>query len=456
MNWLQSAVRFASCVCIGFLFSAYQADAQPTKPPQPPARFLIPAHFSDDLTESPLAAQSDIDEFNNIRDNQYGVGVLGGESTKPFYYHNNKPNEIVYKYKKIVDTKYFSGYALDAIAHKLGPLGGVIFPLEAVDDLVRLVTGVAKDIFNYFSPSDISTLRAVDSWYPDSDTKTTVCGTMERDGHYCGQDYMHTKVIVDKDVCLELVPNEKFKPMLKNRWAGDPFTAIEGEVKATNLQNYDTRTKKATETITPKNPFLKEGAIKQYDRVGLFGPWMADILDINAKVGVPFTNDKFDVANIDIRDNNEIHPINQMWVVRGEEIQLTSVVDKTGFFNKHNNAEVEASGFNQRMRFYLTFEVPSNLTSANYPEYHVNGMGYDFNPNPSLDVKTNVITFKYKGQVCLKINDNSFLKLHKTHTVSLEKTRIRPDGSLQGYIVVETEPIIMHGGSINVFVKKVQ
>jgi hypothetical protein len=363
---------------------------------------------------------------------------------------------MVYKYKKIVDTKYFSGYALDAIAQKLGPFGGAILALEVVDDLVRLVTGVAKDIFNYFSPANISTLKAVDSWYPDSDTKTTVCGIMEADGHYCGQDYMHTKVIVDKDVCLELVPNEKFKPMLRNRWAGDAFTAIEGEVKATNLQNYNNHTKKTTETITPKNPFLKEHAIKKGDRVGLFGPWMADILDINAKVGVPFTNNKFELANIDIRNNNEIHPINQMWVIRGEEIQLTSVVDKTGYFNKHNDAEVEASGFNQRMRYYLAFEIPSNLTSTNYLEYHVNGMGYDFTPNLISNVKANVITFKYKGQVCLKINDNSFLRLHKTHTVFLEKTRKRSDGSLQGYIVVETEPIIMHGGSINVFVKKVR
>ena len=106
------------------------------------------------------------------------------------------------------------------------------------------------------------------------------------------------------------------------------------------------------------------------------------------------------------------------------------------------------------MRYYLSFEIPANPTTVQ--EYHVNGIGFDFSSHPDKNVKTDVITVKNKGQLCLKVDDNSVLKLQKTHTVFIDKMRVRPDGSTQGYLVIETVPIDQHGGSINVIVTKVQ
>ena len=431
-------------------------------PPYPPRGHPRPAHpvpnpqpasFSSDpgdLMSSPAATQSDIDEFNSIRDNQYGVGVLGGDTRKPFYYHHNQPNEVVYKYPKIVDARYFDGAALEKIKEKLGDFYGLLGPLDLESEIAHGVETVAKDIWETITSSHDSTLMQVDSWYPDSEFRATACGIM-RDVHVCDQDFIHTKVIVDKDMNFDLVPNEKFKAMLKNRWAGDIFDHIEGEVKATNLQNYDTHTSSLTESLAPKNPAIS--AVRAGDDVCMFGPWMADILDLNVKVPVPFSSNHIDASNIDIQDNDEIHPINQMWIKRDNETQLISIVDKTGFFEKTSATEVQASGFNQRMRYYIAFEVPANATTIQ--EYQVNGIGFDFSSHPNTDVKSNIITLAYKGQERLKIDDNSFLKLHKTHTIFFDKTRIRSDGFAQGYIVVETEPIDLHGGSINIFVKKV-
>jgi len=48
------------------------------------------------------------------------------------------------------------------------------------------------------------------------------------------------------------------------------------------------------------------------------------------------------------------------------------------------------------------------------------------------------------------------MKVNKTHSIFFDKTRIRSDGTAQGYIVIETEPIVLYGGSINIFVKRVQ
>jgi hypothetical protein len=402
---------------------------------------------------SPAATQSDIDEFNSIRDNQYGVGVLGGDTRKPFYYHHNQPDEVVYKYQKVADMRYLDEAAIDAITRYLGRNGGVMFPFVMTSEFAHEIESDVADTWEWITGSRGSTLRAVDSWYPDSEFKTTVCGTMKEDAHVCGQDILHTKVTIDKDMNFDLTPNEKFKPMLKNRWAGDIFSSLEGEVRATNVENYDTHTSRTTETLIPKNPLLQDSMVKEYDKVCMYGPWMADILDLNAKVPIPLSSDKIELSNIDIRDNNEIHPINQMWIKKEGETQLISVVDKTGYFEKTSATEVQASGFNQRMRYYVAFEIPPN--DATIQEYQVNGMGFDFSAHPNMDVATNVVTLNCNGRVCLKINDNSFLKLHKTHTIFFDKTRIRSDGSAQGYIVVETEPIDLHGGSINIFVKKI-
>jgi hypothetical protein len=421
----------------------------PTSDPQPTSTSSDPG----DLMGSPPANQSEMEEFNSIRDNQYSVAVLGGDTKKPFYYHHNQPGETVYKYKKVVDMQYFDGAGINLLTHELGRYHALAVPLEELVDFSHDIQHAAIDIFETLTFTHGATLKAVDTWYPDSEIKTTVCGTMKEDAHVCGQDYVHTKVIVDKDMNFDLVPNEKFKPMLKNRWAVVDQDYIEGEVKATNVQDFNTHTSWITETLIPKNPILRD-TVKEKDAVCMYGPWMADILDLNAKVPIPLSSQKLEVANIDIRNNNEIHPINQMWIKRGDETQLISVVDKTGYFDKASATEVQASGYNQHMRYYLAFQISPNDTTVQ--EYQVNGIGYDFSAHPSTDVQTNVITLRYKGRVCLKIDDNSALKLQKTHKIFFDKTRTRPDGSVQGYIVVETEPIDVHGGSINIFVKKVQ
>jgi len=377
----------------------------PRGQPLTPVTEPQPASFSSDpgdLMSSPPATQGDIDEFNSIRDNQYGVGVLGGDTTKPFYYHHNQPGETVYKYKKVIDTQYLDGEGLRRITNILGPYHGVAIPLEQLSDINHEIESVARDIWETLTSTHHSTLTAVDCWYPDSELKRTVCGTMDGDSHACGQDYTHTKLTVDKDMNFDVTPSATFKPMLKNRWAGGNFTVIEGEVKATNLQDYSIHTPWITETLVPKNPIFN--TVKRGDNVCMYGPWMADIIDLNAKVPIPFSSDKIEAVNIDFRNNNEIHPINQMWIKKENETQLVSVVDKTGYFNKDNATESQASGYNQRMRYYLAFEIPPNDVTVQ--EYQVNGIGFDFAAHPMTDVATNVITLRYKGRVCLKIDDN--------------------------------------------------
>jgi hypothetical protein len=399
-----------------------------------------------DIGSAPLASQAEIDEFNNIQKNQLGIGVLGGETTKPFYYHHNKPGEDVYKYDKVIDPSKLPGAFFNWAAEKLGRAGIIVKPLEAVTDL-------AGDIKDWVFGSS-STKQKMDCWYPDSEFKRTVCGKMKDDAFICPQDYIHTQVTVDKDVCLELIPSDKFKSFLTNRWTGETTDHIEGEVKSVNLSNYNTETKKTTETTAPRNPLLMQ--IKKDENVCLFGPWMGDILDINLNVPIPLTGKKIELSDIDLRKNNEIHPVNQLWKRNGKEILLTAIVDGTGYFQKIGNGEIAASGLYQRMRFYIAFFSPGKIGTgifASSLEFDINGIGFDFTNNPVNDIQPETLILKKNGAVLIKINDNSFIRNQRTHKVFFDNVRKRQDGSIQGYIVVETEPINKQGGSINIIIK---
>jgi hypothetical protein len=407
----------------------------------------IPEVFDpNDIGNAPLASQAEIDEFSNIQKNQLGVAVLGGETTKPFYYHHNKPGEEVYKYDKVIDPSRLPGAFFDWAAEKLGRAGIIVKPLEAVTDL-------AGDIKDWVLGSS-STKQKIDCWYPDSEFKQTVCGKMKDDVFICPQNYIHTQVTVDKDVCLELIPSEKFRSFLTNRWTGETTDHIEGEVKSVNLTNYNTSTKKTTETTMPRNPLLMQ--IKKDENVCMYGPWMGDILDINLNVPIPLTAKKIELTDIDLRKNNEIHPVNQLWKRKDKEILLTAIVDGTGYFQKIGNGEIAASGLYQRMRFYIAFLLPGNTGGRVLPstaEFDINGIGFAFTNNPAGEVQPETLALKQNGTVVIKINDNSIIRNQRTHKVFFDKVRKRANGSIQGYIVVETEPINKQGGSINIIIK---
>lgn len=400
------------------------------------------------IANVPLANQDEIDEFNNIKNNQMGVAVLSGETTKPFYYHHNQTDELVYKYKKAIDVarlptginEKLKDAIVSSIPNSTLRAGAeyVIFkPISFLGD-------VAASIKDWFAGSQ-STVVAMDCWYPDSEFKKTVCGTMKVDAHTCGQDYIHTKVTVDKDACFELKVDDSFNYMLKNRWAGDNFDHIEGEVQA------------EMKGLIPLNEYLSGKQIKKDDKVCLYGPWMADILDLNAKIPVPFTDKKLEITNIDIRNNNEIHPINQMWrkITGGGGMLLTSIADGTGYFDKVGNNEIQASGLSQKMRYHIAFELPiNNLNSFKMASCKIDGFtgSYVYDPNTTKNIKEETLTLQFQGQVVLKIDENTIVNFQETHKTSFDKIRKRADGSIQGYIVVETNPINIPGGSINIIV----
>ncbi len=400
----------------------------------------------DDYTYAPAASQSEIDEMNDIMVNQSGIAVLGGETTKPFYYHHNRDGEEVYKYNKVIDPARLPGKFFDWAADKMGRAGFIVKPFEVVTEL-------ATDIKDWIFGSS-STKMKMDCWYPVSEYRTTVCGTLKGDAFVCSQDYMHTQVTIDKDVCYSLVPSERFRSVLSNRWLDEPQEEIEGEVKPVYLMNYNTQTGKSTEGITPRNPLLLQ--VRKGDQLCMYGPWMGDILDLNFKIPIPFTDEKIELGNIDLRQHNEIHPINQMWSKKGDETLLIAIADGTGYFQVTGNGEVTASGLGQRMRFYKAFTVPAyQLNTAQVTQQiTVDAVGFDFTDYPVSDVATEILTVKDKGSVRLTVKDNSLVTSQKTHKVTLENVKRRPNGSLQGYIVIETEPIIKKGGSINIIVKE--
>ena len=195
--------------------------------------------------------------------------------------------------------------------------------------------------------------------------------------------------------------------------------------------------------------------------VCIYGPWMADILDLHAKIPIPFTDDNIDLGKLDINTNNEIHPVNQLWYKNGNDLQLIAIADGNGYFDKKSNTEIAASGLQLTRSFYIPFLIPNPnsriaplLGSTSY-EYDIDGIGFDFTDITPQKVSAKTYSWKYNGVEVLKIIDNSIIKLQKTHEVAIYKLGTRPDGSIQGYIIVETVPLDLPGGSINITVKKI-
>ena len=93
---------------------------------------------------------------------------------------------------------------------------------------------------------------------------------MKEDVFICPQNYLHTQVTIDKDVCYSLKPSPAFTSMLSNRWTGETHDGIEGEVKLINFVNYNTATGKSTETLVPRNPLMMQ--IKKDENLCLYGP----------------------------------------------------------------------------------------------------------------------------------------------------------------------------------------
>lgn len=416
------------------------------------------AHPNDiyDLSSAPLATQAEIDEFNNLVQNQNGVGVLGGDNTRPFYYHTDQSNEP-YKYRKLIDASRlpsgFDSWAEQKLKKKLSHFshaGTVVSIINLVPFTILEWPSIIKDLI----PGRQATTAWVDCWYPVSEIKSTLCGKTDTDSHMCDQDYLHTKVTVDKDVNIDIAPSDNFKSYLNNPWlsADEQKGAIEAEVRATLLFNYDTKTHKSIETLVPHNPLL---LIPQNVDVCVYGPWMADILDIEGIGVFPIGDHEIDLTKVDLNTNNEIHPINQIWYNHGAETQLIAIADGNGYFEKKGNLEkeIEASGLHHPMRFYIAFQINkprANVTAS--PEYDITGVGLDLGPNRVSNLPSQTLTLHYHGNICIKVND--IFQVQKTHRVFFDKLRTRPDGSAQGYIVVETVPIVKRGGSINISVKR--
>ena len=182
------------------------------------------------------------------------------------------------------------------------------------------------------------------------------------------------------------------------------------------------------------------------EKVCAYGPWMWErILYSDWAIVGSFRDSHF---------NNEIHPANQIWFRKPTYLELISLVDETGYFEKKSATENEASGINQSMRFHVAFDIPSAMLGKNLVEYSTSGIIFDNAHNaqqPRGALANEQVIFNYKDvpQLKLTVTYNSDFK---THRVFIDKMRARPDGSLQGYFVVETVPITRRGGSISVVV----
>jgi hypothetical protein len=86
-------------------------------------------------------------------------------------------------------------------------------------------------------------------------------------------------------------------------------------------------------------------------------------------------------------------------------------------------------------------------------DYDINGTNFQVTSSAVRNVAPRTIQLTINNEVALRVNDNSQLRTEKSHTVFFDKVRARPDGSYEGYIVVETVPIVSQGGSININVK---
>jgi hypothetical protein len=413
-----------------------------------------------DLSLAPKATQAEIDEFDNLYNNQIGAGVLGGSNKRPFYYHANQPNELVYKYQKLIDASRLPSGFLQWASGKIAGISVVGGALSMIPYTGKVIIEYVDEMKDWIFGSS-STATWIDAWYPVSENKVTVCGKMTDNVSICSQDYLHTKLTVDKDVNIEITPGNNFTWATNNRWLKpeEQKTTIEGEVKLKNLNNLNTANGNTNETTTPHNPLLIK--ILKDNNVCMYGPWMADILDMHAKVPIPFTGDNIDLGKLDINTNNEIHPVNQLWYKNGNDLQLIAIADGNGYFDKTSNTEIAASGLHLTRSFYVAFQIPkpnsttTAVTGFTSYEYNIDGIGFDFTNNAPQEIKAQTFLRKYNGVEVLKVNDNALIKLQKTHEIFFYKIRTRPDGSIQGYIIVETVLLDLPGGSINITVKKI-
>jgi len=410
-----------------------------------------------DMSLAPLATQDEIAEFENIKNNQLGVGVLGGQTTKQFYYTTDPPiqNELVWKYRKIINLTQLENYGISYVNNAFQNSQGAIlstnvllFPLAAWDFGAQVEANLLidsykalVDIYDYFTNTP-DQLMEISDWYPVSGYKKTVCGKMKDTVNVCKQDFLHTKVTNDKDICFTLSPYSSFTAILTNPNspnANKTYDHIEGEVRAQNPQDLIPTLPATPSNLQPVNPLFI--TMEKNDDVCFFGPWMEDNLE-------------FDGSSV--QDNNEIHPINQFWRKSAStgDFELIAIADRSGYFDINKNGQIEASGLNQKMRFYVAVQIlysSLNATGSNYIEYDVTGQNYDAQA-VTLPTKTTTTSIAYKGKIRLEIIDNpiSGQFVINTHSpVILEKVRTRPDGSIQGYLVIETNQINNPGGSIN-------
>jgi hypothetical protein len=449
----------------------------------------IPQTNSVELTTAPTASAAEIAEFNDVVTNQNGVGVLGGDNTQPFYFHDNLPAGSFYKYKKLIDVARLPAGYLDHYRKSLSN-NIVNGSLGALQDVLDAADWVKDEIFG-----DGSTMKYIDTWYPVTEIKQTVCGTVfggavengkEVKGvEMCEQDYLHTRVTVDKDFNIHLSPSPRprFEGFLHNRHIKGLTERLEGEVRLNAYGSGD--------ALTTRNPLPMQ--IKIGTKACMYGPWMADSLESEERVPIPFSADKVDLDLVKITPNNEIHPINQLWFRKSEdEIELLAFGDGGGYFDKQGRGEIEASGLNHPMRFYVAFQLPKRgggvvgsgpggqattarpapaagglagrvtgtgatgeviMPGAGAVEYDINGGNYQVTTSPVRNVAPKTLQLTINNEVALRVNDNSQLRTEKSHNVFFDKVRVRPDGGYQGYIVVETVPIVSQGGSINVNVK---
>ena len=307
--------------------------------------------------------------------------------------------------------------------------------------------------------------KKIDAWFPVEDTKKTICG-ISKAFHQCEQDFWHDGTVnLDIDANLHIKPDPAFSYMLQNprmisyankeyprKADADKFLA---EHKWTDIECEFMPAGKGEKQEDPKNPMFKYDApsglskiTTNSDKVCAHGPWMWERLLYSDWPGVNLFKES--------HYNNEIHPVNQLWYKNGNETTLIAIVDGTGLFDIKGNGEIAASGLGQRMTFHVAFEIPASLMkdslSAKKIEYYVSSVGFDYTDKPSDAVKKTV-ALQYKGKEKLNVTFN-FLSVGNNFTWRFDQIRVRDDNSIQGYIVLETEPITLSGGSINLFVKK--
>jgi hypothetical protein len=358
-----------------------------------------------DLIYVPLATNDEITEFNRLKSEQEGVGILAGGTTKPIYYHHNKPggilgsnSEYTYKYKKQ------------------------------------------------------STVGEVDTWHPVSEFRITVCGTLTK-YDICPANFLHKYLTQDRDFNFYIKPNPPFNFCLNNRWykgihgKDKIYTEIEGEVNALDLDLDLSNPNKAFENkYSTTNPIFdaKNGKIKQMEgkNMCIYGPWMLDDLH---------------TSHIDY-NNNEIHPINQFWFRDANgELNLTTIVDGETNFNKEGkgydgkqpNYEWPASGIREYAQFHIAFEIKP----TEFKDFTLYGSGYD-TPMPTASTQyaiPQILT--WRGREAIKVSP-VYENGKKCYTVSFDKVRKRNDGTVQGYIVVQTEAITKGRGSVTVRYKQ--